>query len=79
MSDMREEIVQHYANRVMDVNYWNHIIPTDPAEVARIYTEIQKEIEQSKRIGKRPHFQTEDGFIFYETYYLDEDKPTGSQ
>lgn len=52
----------------MDVNYWNGIIPTDPAEVARIYAEVQKEIEQSKRIGKRPHFQTDDGFTFYETY-----------
>ena len=79
MTDMREEIIQHYAKRVMDVNYWNGIIPTDPAEVARIYAEVQKEIEQSKRIGKRPHFQTDDGFTFYETYYLDEDEPTGSQ
>ena len=79
MTDMREEIVQHHAKRVMDVAYWNDIIPTDPAEVARIYAEIQKEIEQSKRIGKRPHFQTDDGFTFYETYYLDEDEPTGSQ
>ena len=79
MTDMREEIVQHYDKRVMDVAYWNDIIPTDPAEVARIYAEIQKEIEQSKRIGKRPHFQTDDGFTFYETYYLDEDEPTGSQ
>ena len=79
MADMREEIIQHYAKRGMDVDYWNDIIPTDPAEVARIYAEIQKEIEQSKRIGKRPHFQTDDGFTFYETYYLDEDEPTGSQ
>lgn len=76
---MREEIVRHYAKRGMDVEHWNSHIPTDPAEVARIYAEVQKEIEQSKRIGKRPHFQTEDGFIFYETYYLDEDEPAGSQ
>lgn len=78
MADQREEIVQHYAKRGMDVDYWNRIIPTDPAEVARIYAEVQKEIELSKRIGKRPHFQTEDGFIFYETYNLDEDEPVGS-
>jgi hypothetical protein len=44
-----------------------------------LWQEVQKEIEQSKRIGKRPHFQTDDGFTFYETYYLDEDEPTGSQ
>lgn len=49
MADLREEIVQHYAKRGMDVDYWNHIIPTDPAEVARIHAEVQKEIVQSKR------------------------------
>lgn len=49
MADQREEVVRHYAKRGMDVDYWNRIIPTDPAEVARIYAEVQKEIEQSKR------------------------------
>jgi hypothetical protein len=49
MADMREVLVQHYAKRGMDVDYWNHIIPTDPAEVARIYAEVQKEIEISKQ------------------------------
>ena len=49
MADQREEVVRHYAKRGMDVAYWNRIIPTDPAEVARIHAEVQKEIEQSKR------------------------------
>ena len=49
MADQREEVVRHYAKRGMDVAYWNRIIPTDPAEVARIHDEVQKEIEQSKR------------------------------
>lgn len=49
MADQREEVVRHYAKRGMDVDYWNRIIPTDPAEVTRIYAEVQKEIEQSKR------------------------------
>jgi hypothetical protein len=49
MADTREVLVQHYAKRGMDVDYWNHIIPTDPAEVARIYAEVQKEIEISKQ------------------------------
>lgn len=49
MADQREEIVQHYAKRGMDVDYWNRIIPTDPAEVARIHAEVQKEIEIGSR------------------------------
>ena len=49
MADQREEVVRHYAKRGMDVDYWNRIIATDPAEVARIHAEVQKEIEQSKR------------------------------
>jgi len=49
MADQREEVVRHYAQRGMDVDYWNRIIPTDPTEVARIHAEVQKEIEQSKR------------------------------
>lgn len=49
MAEQREEVVRHYAERVMDEGYWNPIIPTDPAEVARIHAEVQKEIEISKR------------------------------
>ena len=49
MADQREEVVRHYAKRGMDVDYWNRIIPTDSIEVARIYAEVQKEIEISKR------------------------------
>ena len=79
MFDMREEVLRDYAKKAMTEDYWDKIISTDPAEVARIYAIIQKEREEAKRIGKRPYFQTEDGFIFYETYYLDEeDEPIGS-
>ena len=46
----RAACVAHYAKRVMDAEYWNRILPTDPVEVFRIYGEIQKEIEDSKRI-----------------------------
>ena len=44
----RAACVAHYAKRVMDAEYWNRVLPTDPAEVFRIYGEIQKEIEDSK-------------------------------
>lgn len=46
----RAACVAHYTKRGMDAEYWNRIFPTDPAEVFRIYEEIQKEIEDSKRI-----------------------------
>ena len=49
MADKREDVVRHYAQRGMDVDYWNRIIPTDPTEVARIHAEVKKEIEQSER------------------------------
>ena len=78
MADQREEIVQHYAKRGMDVDYWNRIIPTDPAEVARIYAEVQKEKEDAKRIGKRP-LPLVGGLQVYETYLLEEnEEPVGS-
>ena len=44
----RAACVAHYAKRVMDAEYRTRILPTDPAEVFRIYGEIQKEIEDSK-------------------------------
>ena len=75
MADMREVLVQHYAKRGMDVDYWNHIIPTDPAEVARIYAEVQKEIEISKRY--RWEKFTECGITLNRAIPI-EDEPVGS-
>ena len=75
MADLREVLVQHYAKRGMDVDYWNHIIPTDPAEVARIRAEVQKEIEISKhyRWEKVPFH----GLTLSVAYPI-EDEPVGS-
>ena len=77
MADKREEVVRHYAKRVMDEGYWNPIITTDPAEVARIHAEVQKEKEDAKRIGKRP-LPPVGGLQIYETYLLEEVEPVGS-
>ena len=76
MSKQREEVVRHYAERVMDEAYWDSIITTDPAEVARIHAEIQKEIEISKRY--RWESFTECGLTLSRAIPI-EDEPTGSQ
>ena len=76
MADQREGVVRHYAKRVMDEDYWNPIITTDPAEIARIHAEIQKEKELSKRYRweKFPFY----GLTLSRAIPI-EDEPTGSQ
>lgn len=77
MEEKRIEIIEHYLKRGMTEEYWNEVIPKDPAEVERIYAEIQKELEISKRLGKR-FLPPIGGLRVYETYYLDEEELTGS-
>ena len=75
MGDMRAEVIRHYAKRGMAEDYWNKVIPTDPAEVSRIYAEVQKEIEQSKRY--RWEKFTECGLTLSRAIPID-DEPFGS-
>ena len=77
--EVRNAVIQHYMETRHFTRKQAEDYIHDDDRVFWLWQEVQKEIEQSKRIGKRPHFQTDDGFTFYETYYLDEDEPTGSQ
>ena len=78
-NEAREEVVQHYMETRGFTRKQAEDYIHDDDRVFWLLEEVQKEREEAKRIGKRPHFQTEDGFIFYETYYLDEeDEPIGS-
>ena len=76
--EARNAVIQHY----MDTRHYTRKQAEDyihdDDRVFWLLEEVQKEVKMSKRIGKRPHFQTEDGFTFYETYYLDENEPVGS-
>ena len=74
---VRAACVAHYAKRVMDAEYWNRILPTDPAEVFRIYGEIQKEIEDSKRIQIKEERVC--GMNIRRTVLIDDTDPATSQ
>lgn len=83
LMEARNAVIKHY----MDTRNYTHkqaedYIPDD-GRVFWLLEESQKEVELSKRVGKRLHFITEDGFPFYETYLLDnkddEDEPVGPQ
>lgn len=78
-AEARAFCIAHYAKRGMTVDYWSRSIPASPDEVFRIYGEIQKELEDSKRVGKRP-LPPLGGLQVYETYILEEaEEPAGSQ
>lgn len=77
--EARAFCIAHYTKRGMTVAYWSRSIPASPDEVFRIYGEIQKELEDSKRVCKRP-LPPLGGLQVYETYILEEaEEPAGSQ
>ena len=75
--EARAFCVEHYAKRGMDTEYWNCIIPTDPVEVFRIYMEILKEIEESKRIKITEEVAC--GLTIRKTTLIDDPTPANSQ
>ena len=72
LMEARNAVINHYMDTRNYTRKQAEDYIHDDARVFWLLEEVQKEVELSKRVGKRIHFIAEDGFPFYETFLLDE-------